>query len=120
MKLPDGPRTPPFLQLIQWITSPLEYLETSAQRYGDTFTAQWGDFPPFVLLSNPQAIHALFAADPRQFNFTEGNKILKPLLGEHSLILVEGDRHQRQRQLLTPPFHVNEGVATAGLRQAHL
>lgn len=65
MKLPDGSRTPLFLQLIQWITSPLEYLEPSAQRYGDTFTAQWGKFPPFVLLSNPQAIQELFTFQPR-------------------------------------------------------
>ncbi|MCF4967008.1 cytochrome P450 [Nostoc sp. CMAA1605] len=26
-------------------------------------------------------------------------------MGDNSLILLDGDRHQRQRQLLTPPFH---------------
>ncbi len=26
-------------------------------------------------------------------------------MGEHSVVLQEGRRHQRQRQLLMPPFH---------------
>ena len=43
---------------------PLEYLETSAQSYGDTFTAQGLNFRPFVLLSNPQAIQKLFTFQP--------------------------------------------------------
>lgn len=31
--------------------------------------------------------------------------MIRLLLGEHSLVLLDGDRHQRQRRLLTPPFH---------------
>jgi cytochrome P450 len=46
-----------------------------------------------------------FSADPNQFETGRGNKILQPLLGENSLIQLDGDRHQRQRRLLTPPFH---------------
>lgn len=37
-KLPDGPQAPPLLQLIQWNTRPLEFLDTCANRYGDCFT----------------------------------------------------------------------------------
>ncbi|MBD1900003.1 cytochrome P450 [Trichocoleus sp. DQ-A3] len=105
MTLPDGPQTPQFLQLLQWISQPVQYLETSVKAYGDCFTARWGGFPPYVLISNPQGIQELLTADPRQFNSGSGNKILQPLLGDQSLILLDGDRHQRQRQLLTPPFH---------------
>jgi cytochrome P450 len=105
MKLPDGPRTPSFVQLIQWIATPLEYLETSAQRYGDCFTARWGNLPPYVLLSNPQAIKEIFTTDPMQFDSGPPNRIAKPLLGEYSLMLMDGERHRRERQLLTPPFH---------------
>lgn len=104
MKLPDGPRTPRFLQLLQWIARPLEYLETSAQRYGDCFTARWGNLPPYVLLSNPQAIKEIFTTDPMQFDSGPSNRIAKPLLGEHSLMLMDGERHRRERQLLTPPI----------------
>jgi cytochrome P450 family 110 len=33
------------------------------------------------------------------------NGILKPLLGEQSMIVLSGEKHKRDRQLLMPPFH---------------
>jgi cytochrome P450 len=80
-------------------------MENSAQSYDDIFTARWGHFKPFVMLFSPQGIQELLTLDPKQFDSGRGNGILKPLLGEQSMILLDGDRHQRQRQLLTPPFH---------------
>ncbi len=41
----------------------------------------------------------------KQFDAGRGQQILKPLLGENSLILLDGDRHKRDRKLLMPPFH---------------
>ena len=105
MKLPPGPQTPPFLQLSQWIARPLELMETCAQRYGDTFSLRLGRLEPLVFLSNPQAIQEIFTAQPEQFEVGRGNKILQPLLGKQSLIMLDGDRHQRERRLLIPPFH---------------
>jgi unspecific monooxygenase len=101
-KLPDGPQTPTVLQLIPWITRPLEFMETCANRYGDCFTAKLGSSVTYVLFSNPQAIEQIFTADPKQFGV---NSILRATVGDNSLILLEGDRHQRARQLLMPPFH---------------
>jgi unspecific monooxygenase len=101
-KLPDGPQDAPLLQLIQWNTRPLEFLDTCANRYGDCFTARLGSFASFVLFGNPQAIEQIFTADPNQFGV---NSILRATVGDNSLILLEGDLHQRHRQLLMPPFH---------------
>lgn len=105
MKLPDGPQTPPLLQLIQWIAHPLDVLETCAQRYGDTFTLRLGDFEPIVFTSSPQGIQEIFTASSQQFDSGRTNGILQPLVGQHSLLLMDGERHQRQRRLLMPPFH---------------
>jgi len=105
MKLPDGPSTPSIVQLIQWIASPLELLESAQKKYGDTFTLQLGSYRPLVFISNPQAIQEIFTASPEQFDAGSGNEILRPLLGDQSLTLMEGARHQRQRRLLLPPFH---------------
>jgi unspecific monooxygenase len=66
-KLPDGPQTPTLLQLIPWITRPLEFMETCANRYGDCFTAKLGSYATYVFFSNPQAIEKIFTADPKQF-----------------------------------------------------
>ena len=105
MQLPDGPKSPPLLQLIQWIAQPLTLMETNAQRYGDLFTVNLGSLGPLVFISHPQAIQAIFTADARQFDVGKGNEILRPLLGGRSLILQDGASHQRQRRLLMPPFH---------------
>ncbi len=103
--LPNGPSTPRLLRMFKLITRPLDYLETYAQRYGDTFRIAGKNSPGIVYFSHPQALQEIFTADPELFEIGRGNRVLRFLLGEHSLILQDGERHQRQRRLLTPPFH---------------
>lgn len=105
IKLPDGPKTPPFLQLLQWIASPLEFMENCNQQYGDCFTVRLGNFKPMVFVSNPQAIEQIFTSNLGQFDSGRANLVLEPWVGSNSLILLDGRSHQRQRKLLTPPFH---------------
>lgn len=114
MKLPAGPTTLPLIQLIQWIADPLSYLETCAKRYGDNFTARLGSaFSPVVFLSAPQAIQAVFTADPKLFDVGKTNEALRPWLGANSLLLLDGEAHRQQRRLLTPAFH-GERMQTYG------
>jgi cytochrome P450 len=80
-------------------------LDDYAQQYGDIFKIGGEKSPPFVYLSNPEAIKAIFTGDTEQFDSGRGNGILRFLLGEQSLVLLDGDRHMRQRRLLLPPFH---------------
>lgn len=104
MQLPQGPPTPAWFQTIQTITRPFEFLEESAQSYGDTFTLRFfGD--SYVVLSHPQALQELLTADPKLFDVGQGNRNLQFFLGDNSLLLLDGERHQRQRRLLLPPFH---------------
>lgn len=107
MKLPDGPRTPSLLQTTQLIAQPTTFLETCTRRYGDPFTLRvlGLNSPPVVFFSNPQAIQELFAVPSKQFDFGKATHVFQPLMGKHSVILQEGRSHQRQRQLLMPPFH---------------
>ena len=104
-KLPDGPKTSPILQILQGIFRPMEYLEAVRDRYGDIFTMRSLGFPPTIALGHPQAIQTVFTADPKLFDVATSNWILRPLLGENSLIQLDGLPHQRQRRLLTPHFH---------------
>jgi cytochrome P450 len=107
MKLPNGPRTPSLLQTINLIAQPTVFLDTCAKRYGDCFTTRvlGLNSPPVVFFSNPQAIRDIFAVPSEQFDFKKATHVFKPLMGEQSLVLQEGPSHQRQRQLLMPPFH---------------
>ncbi|MBW4495455.1 MAG: cytochrome P450 [Oscillatoria princeps RMCB-10] len=105
-KLPDGPQTLPLLQTLKWMAKPLEYMEDCAQRYGDIFTLRIGPtFIPQVFISNPQLIQEIFTADPKQLDSGEAAGVRSPLLGRQSLLALDGEPHQRQRKLLTPPLH---------------
>ncbi|TVP61554.1 MAG: cytochrome P450 [Nodularia sp. (in: Bacteria)] len=106
LQLPDGPKNHPWLQTYKWLTSPLEYMEDCAKNYGDIFTLRVGPvFKPQVFVSNPQAIQQIFSTDPKHLDSGAAAGIRSPLLGKQSLLALYGKPHQRQRKLLTPPFH---------------
>lgn len=104
-KLPTGPNSPSWWQLIRWIQDPLKYQKKCAQRYGDIFTLKIKGFPPFVLIGNPVGIKEIFNQNPKNFDVGRSNYIVEPLVGENSLFLYDGERHQQERKLLMPPFH---------------
>jgi len=106
MKLPDGPRTPSLLQTIQLIAQPTQFLDLCRERYGDPFTLRvlGLNSPPVVFFSQPQAIQDIFTLPSSQLDFRKATHVFEPLMGKQSLILQEGRSHQRQRQLMMPPF----------------
>jgi cytochrome P450 len=104
--LPNGSSNMPrFLRRIKFLFQPLQYVEDFAKAYGDNFSISSLNNFPLVYFSSPQALQQIFTADSNQLSAGRGNQGLRFLLGTNSLILLDGDRHQRQRQLLTPPFH---------------
>ena len=99
--------TIPFLQQIQWVIDPVGYMETAAQKYPDIFTAEiFGFGNSIVFVNEPQAIQQLLTNDRKQFSAPgELNSILKPILGNSSVMMLDGDRHKKRRQLVMPSFH---------------
>ncbi|MDX2272687.1 MAG: cytochrome P450 [Cyanobacteriota bacterium] len=105
MRLPDGPQAPPLWQLMAWITQPTAFLDSAVRRYGDPFTADWGRLGKRVFVGDPQAIEQIFTAGVTTFDSGRAAGVLTPVLGSHSLLLLDGEAHQRHRQLLMPPLH---------------
>ena len=107
MQLPNPLKTPSLLQKLQWVTDPVSYMENAAQQYPDIFTGKiigFGDTVVFV--NHPKAIQEILTNDRKKFAAVgELNGILQPLLGNYSVVMLERDRHKRQRQLVTPSFH---------------
>ncbi len=106
----NGPPKTPLWQRRLWglrfLFQPIETLEARTQAYGDDYRVTPPDAnPALVYFSSPEALEAIFTAKPEQLSAGRGNAILKSLLGEHGIVLLEGEAHQRQRQLLMPPFH---------------
>lgn len=107
MQLPPGIQTFPLLQTLELIANPIRFFDKYRQRYGDTFTARvlGLNSPPVVFLGNPEAVQAVFTAEPGQFELGKVTHVFRPLTGDKSLIMLDGERHRRQRKLLMPPLH---------------
>ena len=103
--LPNPVKTSRLQQLINWIVRPYDYLDECARKYGDSFTMHLFGFDNLVFLSNPKAIKDIFADNGTRFEVGRGQRILQPLVGDHSLLVLDGARHQRERKMLMPPFH---------------
>lgn len=103
--LPPGPSVAPLVQVLRWLRQPLPFLDDCARRYGDSFTVRLAGGPPLVLFSHPDAVRQIISGDPDQFRAGEANRTLAPVLGQHSLLLLDGLRHRHARRLMLPPFH---------------
>lgn len=109
-RLLNGPAKTPLWKRRLWglrfLFQPLETLEARHRAYGDDYRVSQPDrTPALVYFSSPEALEAIFTAKPDQLSAGRGNQILRELLGDHGIVLLEGAAHQRQRQLLMPPFH---------------
>ncbi|BAY49707.1 cytochrome P450 [Scytonema sp. HK-05] len=97
--------------LVQWTVYPANFLDACSRRYGDIFTVQLPGQQPSIFVSHPEALKDIFTAPSESFDFREGNQILDFIFREHSLLMMNGKSHLRQRKLMMPPFH--------GERMAH-
>jgi cytochrome P450 len=103
--LPPGPKVPGALQMAATWKRPAGSLERLRQRYGKRITVQLPFQPPFVILADPEEIKALFQAPPDVIHPGEGARILEPIVGSNSVILLDEAAHLEQRKLLLPAFH---------------
>ena len=104
--LPPGPDTPAAIQVVRWLRTPFQMMDECRARFGDTFTLRLPGFAPgVVVVSDPLAIKEVFALGPDEGHAGKANMVLKPLLGEHSLLVLDGAEHLRQRKMITPAFH---------------
>jgi cytochrome P450 len=112
--LPPGPRTPATVNTALLVRRPLETLLGWHRRYGDVFTARFLIFGPGVYVSDPEAIKRMFTGDQSGLHAGEANAPLAPVLGRHSVLVLDGPEHLRQRKLLLPPF---QGSAVTAFRE---
>jgi cytochrome P450 len=105
ISLPPGPSAPRVLQTTRWIARPAAFMEEAARRYGDMFTLKIANEGTWVFLSDPDAVKQVFTGDPRLLHAGEANIVLLPVLGSHSVLLLDDDAHMAQRKLMLPSFH---------------
>jgi cytochrome P450 len=104
--LPRGPRVPPLALTLVWALAPTWVMDRCARRYGDAFTLTFGPSGrKLVMLSDPDAVKAVFTAPPELAPSAAGASPIAPVMGPSSVIVLTGPEHMRQRKLLLPPFH---------------
>jgi cytochrome P450 len=113
--LPPGPRYPSLIQGIGLWTRPLALPERYRARYGKRFTIHFPLAPPFVILSDPDEVKEVFMAPPDVLHPGEGARVLEPLVGKNSVILLDEGAHMEQRRLILPAFHGEKMARLGGL-----
>src|SRR5215212_2344012 len=117
MRLPPGPRMPRTLQTIAWWTRTAPFLERARERYGKRFTMRLLQTPPFVHHSEPEHLREIFTAPPELLHPGEGARVLEPVVGANSVILLDERAHLSQRKLMLPAFHGEKMQRLSGLMQ---
>lgn len=112
--LPPGPRTPAAFNSVQLVRRPLETLLGWQRRHGNVFTVRLLVFGTGVYVAEPEEIRKLMTGDQSDLHAGEANSPLSPIVGDHSVLVLDGPDHLRQRRLLLPPF---QGSAVRSFRE---
>lgn len=105
-ELPPGPRLPTLLQTVMFGGDPYAFLERCTRRYGSPVTVRLVESIPMILFSDPAANKEIYTGDPSETPAGEAIAgVLGPLMGQRSVMVLDGPRHLRERRLLLPQFH---------------
>src|SRR5919108_4703637 len=106
MDLPPGPRAPAAWQTVGWTVRPAAFLKRVHEQFGEPVTIRTYWTPePMVLFSHPDAVRELFRLDPAIAPAGQSWEFLRPFAGPHSILVLDGDEHIRERRLIQTPFH---------------
>jgi cytochrome P450 family 110 len=107
MQSPNLLAAPLIFQRIQWVADPVGYMENAVLKYPDIFgTKIIGSKKSFVFVNHPEAIQEILTNDRKKYTAPgELNGILQPLIGDYSVIMLDGASHRKRRQLVMPSFH---------------
>jgi cytochrome P450 family 135 len=112
--LPPGPRLPMLVQTYAFGRYRHRWLPALRRRYGDVFTVRIAPGGRrLVIVAEPDVIRDVFARSATSFHAGESNAAMEPLLGSHSLLLIDEAEHLAIRKQLMPAFN---GAALRGYR----
>ena len=103
--MPPGPRLPRLVQTLGFIFFPVPFIDGCRRRYGDVVTMGTLFDSRFVMVFDPESVRQVFRGSPEQLRAGEANAPLGPVVGERSVLLLDGAEHLRHRRLMLPSFH---------------
>lgn len=104
-RMPPGPPLPRAVQTAAFMIGGMRFLDACRRRYGDAVTFGTLFDSRFVMLFDPSLVKELFQGSAERLHAGEANAMLGPIVGQRSVLLLDGAEHLRHRRLLLPPFH---------------
>ncbi|HEV7193820.1 MAG TPA: cytochrome P450 [Jatrophihabitantaceae bacterium] len=105
LRLPPGPRWPAAVQTLLFMTGRTWVAPRWQRRYGDVFSVHLAPAGHAVVITRPEDIREVFAGPADTFHAGEGNAILGPIMGEHSVLLLDEAEHLASRRRVMAAFH---------------
>jgi cytochrome P450 len=110
-RFPPGPRLPALAQGALFVFRIVPFFARCRARYGSTFSLRLPTQPPIVVFSDESSIREIFSLRPEDVSVGAAIEWMQPFVGRGSLLLMDGDKHLRERRLLMPPFHHSRMLA---------
>jgi cytochrome P450 family 135 len=96
-------RAPATWQALHYLYNPERFFTQAHRRHGDIFTIQMlGE--EWIVLAHPDAVTDAFSHGPDELNSGEPLQVLRPVIGTHNLLLLDGEEHLHRRRIVLPPF----------------
>jgi cytochrome P450 len=104
----DGP--PPGLRwpsALQWLAMVFRFdaMDARLRRFGSLVTVRLPGLGTIVAVVDPGLIKEVFTGDRDVLRAGAANAPLAAVIGPHSVLLLDGERHLERRRVLLPPFH---------------
>ena len=100
--LPPGPRLPGSVQTLKWMYRPIDFMERCRDRYGRIFSLRLGPASNVFVIADPLAAKQVLTADPEHFRAGDTNGIFRDVVGNHSILVMDGPEHLHRRRILLP------------------
>ncbi len=81
---------------------PIEFMEHCREKYGRIFTLNLGPASNVFVIADPVAAKQVITADPKLFRAGDTNGIFKDVVGNHSILVMDGPEHLHHRRILLP------------------
>ncbi len=103
--LPPGPRLPAPVQAALMARYWPRFVSACRRRYGSEFTLRIATMGTLVYVDEPAEIKTVFAGSPSVYHAGEANMMLGGLLGDSSVLVIDGAAHRERRRQMLPAFH---------------
>jgi cytochrome P450 len=104
--MPAGPPLPQWAQTVLMMYRWPGFIGACRRRYGSVFTVDIASMGRIVYLADPADIKTVFAGDAEVYRAGEANAtVLRGVLGDTSVLVIDGAEHRDRRKLMLPSFH---------------